>query len=418
VRHPPGADGVVLLSAVAALSLAALGWRRERRLRQALEAEARELREQAERQIKLRDEERRGRTRAEQRLRTVALPAASGPAADGDAVAGEDTGFVFKPIGTFDSCYRGRCGTPRQGGIVADSLAVLKCSRDLNPTAALEGFSDYSHCWVLYVFHENTNLQREGKTVAGRGQQQKGRVPAWQGLCMKVAPPRCPELRVGVLSCRTPHRPNPIGLSLARIVSVNAKAREVVLAGLDVVDGTPCLDLKPYLPSYEAIPNASVPQWVQRSYEEPLMSVAWAPEASEAFAALFAEPTEGRRETKRPRCWPFASANALRASLDGTLALDIRSPNQKGRHKNPGSATPGAFFTGDLWFHELHVTYSLLPTDGSAGCADASVRVDKVEKRPAEMGEDIGQAVTGETKGDRLSADVDGEAADIGVDHD
>ena len=85
---------------------------------------------------------------------------------------------------------------------------------------------------------------------------------------MKVAPPRCPDLRVGVLACRTPHRPNPIGLSLARIVRIDAAAGEVVLAGLDVVDGTPCLDLKPYLPSFEAIPDARVPHWVQRSEQD------------------------------------------------------------------------------------------------------------------------------------------------------
>lgn len=413
VRRLSGPDSSLLFGALAALSLTALpalllGWRRERRLRKMLEAEAGELREQAERQIKLRDEERRGRTRAEQRLRAAALPASgAGSAVDGvDAANTEDAGFVFRPIGTFDSCYRTRCGTPRQGGVVADSLAVLRCSRDLNPTAALEGFADYSHCWVLYVFHENTNLQREGKTVAARGQQRKGRIPAWQGLCMKVAPPRCPELRVGVLSCRTPHRPNPIGLSLARIVRVNAKEREVVLAGLDVVDGTPCLDLKPYLPSYEAVPSAIVPKWVQRSYEEPLMRVDWAPEASDAFTGLFEEPTKGRRSA-RPRCWPFDSAGGLRSSLEGTLALDIRSPNQKGRHKNPGPATPGPFFTGDLWFHELHVTYSLLPADGSSG-ADATVRVEKVELRPADAGEGGGESLGAEG----------GEHEDVGVDRD
>merc|ERR1712226_1113245 len=161
------------------------------------------------------------------------------------------------------------------------SLAVLHCVRDLNPTAALEGFKEFSHCWVLYVFHENTNLQREGRTTARRRSQKKGRVPLWQGLCMKVAPPRCPDadLRVGVLACRTPHRPNPVGLSLARIVRVDAKAGEVVFAGLDVVDGTPCLDLKPYLPGFECLQSATVPAWVQASHDEPLMDVAWAPDA-------------------------------------------------------------------------------------------------------------------------------------------
>lgn len=94
---------------------------------------------------------------------------------------------------------------------------------------------------MLYVFHENTNVLRGPKSVAKR-QQRQGRVPLWQGLGMKVTPPRCPELRVGVLACRTPHRPNPIGLSLARVLQVNLKEGLLLLGGLDVVDGTPCLE--------------------------------------------------------------------------------------------------------------------------------------------------------------------------------
>lgn len=323
-------------------------------------------------------------------------------------------GFVFHPIGEFKSCYRGRCGTPRQGGIVPESLAVLQCSRDLNPVAALEGFQAFSHCWVLYIFHKNTNLQREGRTVAKR-KQTRGRVPLWQGLCMKVAPPRCPELRVGVLACRTPHRPNPVGLSLARIVRVDAVAGEVVLAGLDVVDGTPCLDLKPYLPTFEAIPSAVIPPWVQASYEEALMTVAWSPEASAQLSVLLQglAADEGKAgvisrggeegkavETRRVRLWPFASEQELRSALEGTLALDIRSPLQKVRHQNPGPQVDGChltkepFFVGDLWFHELHVTYALLPEScNGSDKASASVRIERVEARPPDAGDRNSPAV-------------------------
>lgn len=277
-----------------------------------------------------------------------------------------------------------------------ESLAVLQCVRDLNPTAALEGFQEFSHCWVLYVFHENTNLQREGRTVARR-RQTKGRIPLWQGLCMKVAPPRCPDLRVGVLSCRTPHRPNPVGLSLARVVKVDTKRGEVVLAGLDVIDGTPCLDLKPYLPSFESVPSASVPSWVQASHDEPAMRVEWSPAASTAFAAIFegaAAAEEGQAGEaasggllRKVDLRPFDSAGEVRRALEGTLALDIRSPHQKDRHRNPGcslanSSTP--FFEGDLWFHELHVIYSMLPEPPQGGAAAARVRIDKIEPRARE----------------------------------
>lgn len=411
--QPPGLTScagmpVELVCAAAACASAAtlfaslLAW--ERRKRQALLLELQQLREASERHARLRDEERKGRTRAEQQLRS-SMTSSGAPTGDvsthGSSVAStSDAGFVFRPIGTFSSCYRARCGTPRQGGIVPDALAVLRCSRDLNPAAALEGFAEYSHCWVLYVFHANTNLPREGRTVAARNGQRKGRVPQWQGLCMKVAPPRCPDpdLRVGVLACRTPHRPNPVGLSLARIVRVDFKAGEVVLAGLDVVDGTPCLDLKPYLPSYEAVPGARVPSWVRTSYEEPLMRVEWSPGAAADFRGLYGgglgddessrEADEaGEASGPRLRTQPFADAVELRAALEGTLALDIRSPVQRGRHPNPGPGAANAFFTGDLWFHEMHVTYSLLSLVERPASheAHAFVRVQRVERRTPDL---------------------------------
>lgn len=384
--------------------------RRERVGRRLSEAEARKQRDIADRQMQLRGEERKGRVRAELHLRQATTMAGERSAFHSRGVEGAEAdnadegpgacegGFVFHPIGIFQSCYRSRCGTPRQGGIVPESLAVLRCARDLNPRAALEGFEAFSHCWVLYVFHENTNLQRNGRTVARRRQNQ-GRVPLWQGLCMKVAPPRCVdrELRVGVLACRTPHRPNPIGLSLARVLRVDTARGEVLLAGLDVVDGTPCLDLKPYLPAFESLPSAEVPAWVQASYEEPLMRVEWASAASETLAELTEVGPEGVHEesgahsARGPRLdvRPFASVGDLRRALEGTLALDIRSPVQRERHPAPATlaqSSPAAsdpFFVGDLWFHELHITYALL-VELRPGGAPAWVRVERVELRPGE----------------------------------
>jgi len=410
VRHRMGATASCLGGVAAAvqplLAVAAPGLflfaLHERAARRRAEGEASGLRTSAERSEQLRNEERRGRIRAEQDLRSAATGLSGNNACnakngldseDGGNASelGMPSGFNFHPIGTFRSCYRSRCGTPRQGGVVPDSLAVLTCSRDLNPAAALDGFEAFSHCWVLYVFHENTNIAREGRTTAKRRGQKRGRVPLWQGLCMKVAPPRCPELRVGVLACRTPHRPNPLGLSLARVVSIDAAAGEVTLAGLDVVDGTPCLDLKPYLPDYESLPTAAVPPWVRRSYEEPLMRVVWGASASESLDVLLgsvesicAEEVAG--QVPCPICIkPFTSGEQLRKALDGTLALDIRSPLQKKLHPYPGPAQDDMslvqpYFVGDLWFHELHVVYALLP-EAAGAAATSWVRIERMESR-------------------------------------
>merc|ERR1719161_2194749 len=117
-------------------------------------------------------------------------------------------------------------------------------------------------------------------------------VGPWRRLPMKVSPvasryrDRDKEVRVGILACRTPHRPNPIGLSLAKVEEIDFRAGTVTLGGLDVIDGTPCFDLKPYLPTYESIPEAIVPQWVRQSYEEPLMPVAWSPVSRAQFDDL------------------------------------------------------------------------------------------------------------------------------------
>ncbi|CAE7843253.1 Nef-associated protein 1 [Symbiodinium microadriaticum] len=359
-----GREVFFLGCAVLGASLALVEHRRRRRSE-----------EDAARSRKLREEERTGRIRAEQELRQREQHVLGGPDGVGLALQADQKPFLFHPIGTFQSCYRQRCGTPRQSNLVAGSLAVLRCVRDLNPKAALEGLAGFSHVWVLYVFHDNTNMLKESKTVSQRKQKQ-GRVPLWQGLCMKVAPPRCPELRVGVMACRTPHRPNPIGLSLARVVEVDQERGRLVLSGLDVLDGTPCLDIKPYLPSFESLPAAWVPDWVQKSYDEPMMEVTWHQKAVIQFSEIFST------SPCSVPLWPFKSKEELRTAIMDTLALDIRSPLQKQRHPHPGQGKEGKdepFFSGDLWFHELRILYSLLPA--MAGEAPARVCIDEVLHR-------------------------------------
>lgn len=81
-----------------------------------------------------------------------------------------------------------------------------------------------------------------------------------KGFKGKIKPPRLNGERRGALATRTPHRPNPIGLSLCKVISVQDGC--LVLGGADLVDGTPVLDIKPYVPFCEALPNARAPHWV------------------------------------------------------------------------------------------------------------------------------------------------------------
>jgi tRNA (Thr-GGU) A37 N-methylase len=80
----------------------------------------------------------------------------------------------------------------------------------------------------------------------------------------KVHVPRLDGATVGALATRTPHRPLPIGLSIGRVVSVDVNAGTLTLAGADLVDGTPVIDLKPYVPFCDSIPTAFAPEWVGR----------------------------------------------------------------------------------------------------------------------------------------------------------
>lgn len=128
-------------------------------------------------------------------------------------------------------------GTPRQPAICADSVAKLTLNNEVftNPEHSLEGLDEFSHMWILYHFHKNDSTH----------------------VRAKVAPPRLNGLRTGVFATRSPHRPCPIGLSLVKIEQV--EDRTIYFSGVDMVDGTPVLDIKPYIPQYDS-PGYTVPE--------------------------------------------------------------------------------------------------------------------------------------------------------------
>jgi len=137
--------------------------------------------------------------------------------------------YPLKPIGFMQTCFPRKNGTPRQSNICSSSRGVLKISRELfsNPEHSLCGIESFSHVWVMFIFHLNKN----------------------KGCKAKVKPPRLDGAKVGVFASRTPHRPNQIGLTLAKLDHV--KGDELYVSGIDIVDGTPIVDIKPYIPMYD-----------------------------------------------------------------------------------------------------------------------------------------------------------------------
>jgi len=192
--------------------------------------------------------ERSGRITAEKKLRERIQT---------ERDAGNDA--RFRPIGYIRSPFGKRTGTPRQGGLVSSVRALVELENRVEPSNSLYGLEQYSHVWLIWEFHENTNT-------------------ASSSIKSKVVPPRAGGEKVGIYATRTPHRHNPIGLSLVRLDRISASRKGIWVLGADLLDGTPILDIKPYIPNFESVPHARVPQWVGTKVENSC-TIEWTPKA-------------------------------------------------------------------------------------------------------------------------------------------
>ena len=146
--------------------------------------------------------------------------------------------FAMRAIAHIRSDFAGKFGVPRQSGLVEDLEALVVFEPEFRNPAALRGLEGFSHIWLLWVFHQ---AARE----------------TWSPT---VRPPRLGgNARLGVFATRSPFRPNPIALSAVALAGVEeSKEHGTVLRvrGADLVDGTPILDIKPYLPYADCRPGA------------------------------------------------------------------------------------------------------------------------------------------------------------------
>ncbi|MGD8175060.1 tRNA (N6-threonylcarbamoyladenosine(37)-N6)-methyltransferase TrmO [Marinimicrobium sp. ARAG 43.8] len=172
--------------------------------------------------------------------------------------------LTFQPIGIVRSCFVEKFGIPRQPGLAPAARAELELLPPFNDPLALEGLEQCSHLWLQFVFHQPPSDQ-------------------WRP---RVRPPRLGgNRRLGVFATRSPLRPNPIGLSVVRLEGVHVGTDRIWLAlsGIDLLDGTPVLDIKPYVPYTDCLPDAEnrfaaqAPDWIE---------VVFTPEASAACQQL------------------------------------------------------------------------------------------------------------------------------------
>lgn len=166
--------------------------------------------------------------------------------------------FEFTPIGTIRSCYTDKFGIPRQPGLVQSATATLELDPPFNQPDALRGLGDFSHVWIVFVFHQSMQDQ-------------------WKST---VRPPRLGgNERVGVFASRSNFRPNPIGMSVVELRGIMGTS--LILAGGDFLDGTPVLDIKPYIPYADSVPNAH--GGFAHTTPERINEVGFLPEAEQAL---------------------------------------------------------------------------------------------------------------------------------------
>ena len=145
--------------------------------------------------------------------------------------------FQFEQIGVIRSPYKEKFAVPRQPGLVKSCGGELHLIAPYNQADAVRGLEAFSHLWVLFIFHQ---------TMEG----------GWRPT---VRPPRLGgNARMGVFATRSTFRPNPLGMSLVERQGIRCQKDQVILqlGRLDLVDGTPVVDIKPYLPFAEALPDA------------------------------------------------------------------------------------------------------------------------------------------------------------------
>jgi len=278
-------------------------------------------------------------------------------------------GYTFRPIGVVSSPFCDRRGTPRQPILVPAARGKIVFDRTVVQHAHFAELSEFSHIWVIFVFHDNTNVDKGDVSTAAA----------------KIKPPRLGGKKVGCLSTRSPHRPNPLGLSVFEVLEVGTDY--IAVAGLDLCDGTPVLDVKPYIP-YDVIASSSsssstvglpmgvhasetyrptrpprplhVPAWIVES-DIPLHPVRFDPAATDSIAAMV-----GDRALVHV-------ATALEATelITQVLRQDIRGVHQgRGRQTTagpgPASVAPAAAADG---------------LTSSTPLADYMCRLDRMEIR-------------------------------------
>ncbi len=204
--------------------------------------------------------------------------------------------YSMRPIAHIRSDFSTKFGVPRQSGLVDALEAAVVFEPEFRNPDALRGLEGFSHIWLIWVFSASVR----------------------QTWSPTVRPPRLGgNARVGVFATRSPFRPNPIGLSSVRLAGVEYTpdlGPVLRVRGADLVDGTPILDIKPYLPYGDCHPEAvggfaSAPAGAVLEVEIPPSLLAQVPEdRREALIGVLAQDPRPHYQKDSDRVYGFGFA--------------------------------------------------------------------------------------------------------------
>lgn len=141
--------------------------------------------------------------------------------------------FPVKAIGTIYSPFKQKLGIPRQPLLCPNVTGTIVFEPEYAREDTLRALESFSHLWLIYWCHKSDS---------------------WRET---IKPPRLGgKEKVGFFATRSPHRPNPLGLSVVKLEKINSDF-SLEVSGLDILDGTPLIDLKPYLPMWDSLPDAN-----------------------------------------------------------------------------------------------------------------------------------------------------------------
>ncbi len=222
--------------------------------------------------------------------------------------------YRFRVIAHIKTDYKELFGIPRQSGSTKGSLGRIVFSPAFRDPNAIRGIEEFSHLWLVFVFSESVR----------------------EGFVPMVRPPRLGGNRkVGVFASRAPFRPNPVGLSSVRLVGVEDHPRDgrvLIVEGADLLDGTPILDIKPYLPHADMHADA-VGGYADRAYAYALsvdfpseLLLRIAEEKREPLLSLLAEDPRPAYQDDPCRVYGFRYADyevKFRADGEGLHVVDV-----------------------------------------------------------------------------------------------